>query len=360
MPVNGIIMAEIYGRPFMKKGNSKKKIMIFVIILIILAAVLLYLFMKKDNKSSAYKIDAVQMSDIESSISIKGTVRAADCCKIYSDSMNKVSNILVKKGDFVKKDQVIAIFDMEKMQREYDIASIDYEMAKKYYDDTVTLYKSEAVPQSVLYEAEMALKKAVLVLESFDIENAGEILSPIDGVVAEINCEEGGYAAFSIIQQPAFVIEDRSKLELKAEAKEKNISAIYVGQTAEITFDATGDMKVSGKVTEIGPSGKVNQGTGAVMIPVTIEIDDSTDVLMPGISGKAKFTVSEKNAITVSLDALSDKNDETYVYVLKDDNSIEKVAVETGINDESRIQVVSGEIKEGDRVIIDPDAYMFE
>ena len=42
------------------------------------------------------------------------------------------------------------------------------------------------------------------------------------------------------------------------------------------------------------------------------------------------------------------------------DNSIEKVAVETGINDESRIQVVSGEIKEGDRVIIDPDAYMFE
>ena len=232
----------------MKKNNNKKKIISLIIVLIVLAAILLYLFMRKDNKGSAYKTDAVQMSDIESSISIKGTVRAADCCKLYSDSMNKVSDILVKKGDFVKEDQVIATFDLEKMQREYDLASIDYEIAKKYYDDTETLYKAEAVPQSVLYEAEMTLKKAVLVLESFDIENAGEILSPIDGVVAEINCEEGGYAAFSIIQQPAFVIEDRSKLELKAEAKEKNISAIYAGQIAEITFDATGDMKVSGKV----------------------------------------------------------------------------------------------------------------
>ena len=360
MPDNGIIPTDTYRRVSMKEKNTGKKIIAAAIVLIIIAALLLYFFKFRNNNEQEYKTDTVQMSSIDSSISIKGTVSGLDDTKVYSDSVYSILSIPVKKGDVVKKNQVLAKLDITKLQQQYDIASIDYEIAKKNYEDTVALYKTDAVPQNALYQAEMALKKAELTLSTFDIENAGEIVSPIDGVVTEINCSEGSYASFSVIQQPAFVIEDRSQLTLKAKAKEKHISSISVGQDAEITFEVTGDEKFSGKVTEIGPSGKVNQGNGEVEIPVTIEIETPKDTLMTGVTGKAVFTMSAQNTLTIPIDAVSAKNDETCVYVLTDDKSTDKVIIETGIDDGDRIQVIAGEIKEGDKVVIDPDAYMFK
>lgn len=344
----------------MKRKNTGKKIIIAAIVLIAAAALLLYFFKFRDNNEQEYKTDTVQMFNIDSSISIKGSVSGLDEVKVYSESVYTIMSIPVKKGDVVKKDQILATLDITKLQQQYDIARIDYEIAKKNYADTEALYKTDAVSQNALYQAEMALKKAELNLATFDIENAGKIVSPIDGTVTEINCTEGGYASLSIIQQPAFVIEDRSQLKLKAKAKEKYISSIAIGQEAEITFEVTGDKKFSGKVTEIGPSGKVNQGNGEVEIPVTIEIEAPDDALMTGVTGKAVFTTSAQNTLTIPIDAVSAKNDEPCVYVLNDDKSTDKVIIETGLDDGDRIQVIAGEIREGDRVIIDPDAYMFE
>ncbi len=341
----------------MKKHNGKK-IITALIILLILAAVIFCLFRFMNNGKKEYITDTVQISDISSSITIKGTVRGRDERKVYSDSPNKVLNISVKKGDTVKKGQTLATLDIEKLKMQYDIAYTDYESAKRNYDNMTVLSESGSVPDVSLKEAKSALDKAELLCRSYDIENAGKIISPIDGVVTEINCSEGGYASISVLQQPAFVIEDQSGYILKAEAKEKYMTSIYVGQDAEITSEAMGNMTATGKVTEIAPSGKTDPKTGSVVVPVTVGFNALQGKWMTGISGKAKLVLTAKDTLTVPLDAVSENSDETCVYVLNKDKSFRKVAIETGINDGIRIQVVSGELEKDDTVIMNPDTYL--
>ena len=341
----------------MKK--SKKKTGVIIVILIIIAVLLVCGFMLWKNKKPEYETDSVEIGDINSFVTVKGTVRAAEESKVYSDSTCKIAEIPVKRGDKVKKGQVLARLDIDKLKQQYEIANIDLESAKTYYENTVTLFKSGSIPQNTLDEAERAMEKAELLCKTYDIENAGEIISPIDGIVTEINCTEGGYASLSIIQQAAFVIEDRSQLEFKAEAKEKYLPSIHLGQEAIITSNSMGDIVATGIVTDIAPSGRVNESNGGVIIPVTIAIDNPSGKWMTGVSGKAKLQTSVKEVLTVSLDAISEKNDETSIYVLKNDGSIDKITIETGITDGERIQVTADGICEGDRVILDPDAYEF-
>ncbi len=340
----------------MKKHNGKKAIIV-LIILLILAALVFCLFKFMNNGKKEYITDTVQISDISSSITIKGTVRGRDERKVYSDSPNKVLNISVKKGDTVKKGQTLASLDIEKLKQQYDAACIDYDSAKRNYDNMTALSESGSVPEISLKEAKSALDKAELLCQSYDIENAGEITSPIDGVVTEINCSEGGYASVSLLQQPAFVIEDQSGYILRADVKEKHVPSVYVGQDAEITSEAMGNIKALGKVTEIASSGKTDPKTGSVVVPVTVEFNALQEKWMTGISGKAKLVLTAKDALTVPMDAVLENSDETCVYVLNKDKSIRKAAIETGINDGVRIQVVSGELEKNDTVIMNPGIY---
>lgn len=342
------------------KKKSSKTILAAVVIIILLTAVLICFFSFRKGAQKQYATDPVSVSDISSTVTIKGIIRGVKEGEIYSDSQYRIKNIPVKKGDMVRKDQVLAVLDIEKLQQQYDIARIDYDSAKKYYDDTKALFETGSVPQNTLDQAEKALEKAELACRIYDIENAGEIRSSMDGVVTEIKCSEGGYAAFSAIGQPAFVIEDRSKLLLKADLKEKYLDSVYPGQDAEITAEAMDDMTAAGKVTEIAPSGKVNPSTDTVVIPITIEIEDPSDRWMTGITGKAKLSMTADAALTVSIDAVSERDDETAVYVLSDDGTVRKVLIDTGINDGDRIQVTGGQLAEGDKLVLDPDTYIFE
>ncbi len=330
----------------------------FLIILLVLAACVFCFFMFMNNGKKEYATDTVQISDISSSITIKGTVRGRDERKVYSDSPNTILSISVKEGETVCKGQTLAVLDIEKLEQQYEIACIDYENAKRNYDSMTALFESGSVPADSLENAKNTLDKAELVCKSYDIENAGEIISPIDGVVTRINCSEGGYATVSLLQQPAFIIEDQSGYILKADVKEKHMPSVYVGQDAEITSEAMGNITAFGRVTEIAPSGKVDQKTGSIVVPVTVEFDAMQEKWMTGISGKAKLVLTAKDALTVPIDAVLENSDETCVCVLNKDKSIRKAAIETGINDGVRIQVVSGELEKDDTVIMDPGAYL--
>ena len=344
----------------MKKKKNKKPIVIIIVLLLLAAAAVLFFFKKKQDMKPKYTLGTAQTGDISTSVTIKGLLKGREEYKVYSDSACKVKNIPVKKGDVVRKDQVLAVMDDDKLRQQYDMAMLDYESARKNYENLSALYESGSVSPNVYEEAERALQKAELLCQTYDIENAGEVTSPADGTVTEINCSEGGYASLSAIQQPAFVIEDRSEIVLKADAKEKYMSSIYIGQSAEITSEAMGGEGVTGRVTEIAPAGRVNQSNGTVVVPVTVEIDSPSPEWMTGVTGKAKLLLSAEGVLTVPIDAVSEKNDETCVYVCSEGNEIKKIPVETGIDDDNNIEIVSGDLKAGDQVIIDPDSYMLE
>ena len=182
-----------------------------------------------------------------------------------------------------------------------------------------------------------------------------QITAPISGTVITKTAKagdkiEGGSSG------TLCTIYDLSYLEMTMSIDELDISAVAVGQTVNITADAVEGQTYTGVVTKVSVAGTTSGGI--TTYPVTVRIDE-TDGLLPGMNVDAEIVLEEAsgvmaipngavnrgNTVLVTADspsavnALEQEAPEGYVYV----------SVETGVSDESYIQILSG-LQEGDTV----------
>ena len=182
-----------------------------------------------------------------------------------------------------------------------------------------------------------------------------QITAPISGTVITKTAKAGDKIEGSS-SGTLCTIYDLSYLEMTMSIDELDISAVVVGQTVNITADAVEGQTYTGVVTKVSVAGTTSGGI--TTYPVTIRIDE-TDGLLPGMNVDAEIVLEEAsgvmaipngavnrgNTVLVTADspsavnALDQEAPEGYVYV----------SVETGVSDESYIQILSG-LQEGDTV----------
>ncbi len=187
------------------------------------------------------------------------------------------------------------------------------------------------------------------------LENAQEnledysVTAPISGTVvtktakAGDNIEGGSDSTLCVIY-------DLSYLEMTMSIDELDISSVEVGQEVQITADAVEGQTYIGVVTEVSVAGTT--------YPVTVRIDE-TDGLLPGMNVDAEIVISSADDVLAipsaavnrgdtvlitadspsAANALDQEAPEGYVYV----------SVETGVSDDSYIEITSG-LQEGDTV----------
>ena len=288
-------------------------------------------------------------------------------------------------------------------------AQRSYDLALKNLNDNKTLYTADAISksdldksESALNDAEVALKNAKLNLESQkdsissttktnnqstnskqidiqsqevaiatsdltikDLENkikkyTDAMYSAMDGVVSQVNVSEGSFTSSA---QPIFVVVNPNTLEIKMNINEYNSKQVKVGQKVNITGDSIPETdKITGKVTKVSPiasKNATNNGSTETFIEVAASIDNATAAIKPGITVNCDIkTVDITNVLTIDLNMLSaDKDENNFVYVLsKDKKTMNKKKVEIGITSDMKAEIKSGDIKEGDFVIVDPKA----
>lgn len=193
------------------------------------------------------------------------------------------------------------------------------------------------------------------------LENAKETLddysitAPISGEVVTKNAKAGDKIEGGS-DGTLCVIYDLSYLEMTMNIDELDISDVAVGQEVQITADAVEGTTYTGVVTKVSVAGTTSGGI--TTYPVTVRIDE-TDGLRPGMNVDAEIildsaedvlaipsgAVNWGNTVLITADspsaanALDQEAPEGYVYV----------EVETGISDDSYIQILSG-LQEGDTV----------
>ena len=195
------------------------------------------------------------------------------------------------------------------------------------------------------------------------LENAQErlddyrITSPITGTVVEKTVKAGdNVGTGSNANSTLCIIYDLSYLQMTLNIDELDIDNVEVGQTVNITSDAKEGQTFTGVVTKVSVVGTTSGGT--TTYPVTVRIDD-TEGLRPGMNVDAEIVltsaddvlaipgtaVNRGNTVLITSDspsaanALEQEAPEGYVYV----------QVETGISDDSYIEITSG-LQEGDTV----------
>lgn len=107
-----------------KKGKIIKWIIIAVLLLLVIAGVVLS---RLSNKSSGpvgtYTSGKIKKQDLYKYVTMSGTVDGKSSVSITGDPTLKVTKLNVKKGDEVKKGDILCIFDNTTLQEEFDALS---------------------------------------------------------------------------------------------------------------------------------------------------------------------------------------------------------------------------------------------
>nr|WP_315021210.1 efflux RND transporter periplasmic adaptor subunit [uncultured Aminipila sp.] len=351
----------------MTKENGKKFKKKWIIIPIIIFAVVAIVCALTQNLGKSKPVGvpvtagAAEQMTLQEVVAVKGNVEGSEKAEIQSTQTAEVKAVYVDEGDRVKKGQLLAVLDSGDLNEQYSKAKITAAEAKRKYDDAKLLYEQGALPQNDYLEAKATYESDVLTLDTYDFDKVN-ITSPIAGTVTRVNVTVGSNANNTSDNKSMFVIEDLQNLQLKVKVSEYDISRIKEGQTVTITSDVLGEGTASGVVSKIAPSGESKDGSGGsngtseMVIPVDINIDNTNKKLIAGVSAKAQILIQKKdNALAVPVDAiLEDANDGTdYVFVIKN-NKLNKIKVQTGIEGDFNIEVITDKLKSGDQVVLSP------
>ena len=142
---------------------------------------------------------------------------------------------------------------------------------------------------------------------------------------------------------------------------ELDISNVKVGQTVEVTADAFEDQTFEGTVTKVSMEGTA--ANGVTYYPVTVTMTEYGD-LLPGMNVTGVIILDEaEDALAIPVDALQRGNK---VYVKDssgqsgDENAqssnvpegFHEVSVTTGLTSDEYVEILSGDLSEGDEVYI--------
>jgi HlyD family secretion protein len=179
----------------------------------------------------------------------------------------------------------------------------------------------------------------------------GSILqSPVAGTITSLSVASG-----DSVQSSATVahITNYSTLQTTISVDELDVTKVKEGQAVKITASAFEDETFEGTVTKVATVGTSTNGVST--FDVTVQITDPKNLKI-GMSTEASISIeSKEDALYVPVEAVYTSGDEKYVLVptTSDDStqSTKKVTVETGISNDTFVEITSG-LAEGESVQI--------
>ena len=364
----------------------KKKIILIIISLII--AALLFLTAKKlIGSKDEYVTLPLKKATIIKIIEASGTINPVQTATVGAQVSGKITGVYVDFNSPVTKGQLLAEIDTSLFQASVDQqrASIENSKAQLRRLEATTNYdklmyeryknllkkgyvsKAEVDQLEATYLADVAniqaqkaqIKQSEASLRTAE-SNLGytKIISPVDGVIISKNVEVGETVASSFQTPELFsVAEDLTEMQIEANVSEADIGNVSVGQEADYTLDGYPNETFKGHVDQVRLSS--TNTSNVVTYTVVISVKNEDLKLKPGMTANVSIVVDKKeNILTAINPALKFtplgkdvKYDTQGIWVLKN-NKPTRVDIQTGVYDDSKTEIISNELKEGDMVII--------
>jgi HlyD family secretion protein len=364
----------------------------------------------------SFVVEPARRGDLTVIITATGSVQPTNQVDVSSELSGTVRSVFVDYNSPVKVGAALAELDTDKLKATLNssrarLASakakvLDAEATlvekKLIYERKRTLITSRASSQQDVDTAKAAYDRAIAGVESAkadvgvaeaDVELnetnlvKSRIVSPINGVVLKRNVDPGQTVASSLQAPVLFTIaEDLTQMEVQVDVDEADVGKVNEGQQATFSVDAFPDRKFQARIRELRYGSEVVQGV--VTYKAVLSTDNSELLLRPGMTATAEIIVQQvSQALTVPNAALryspparqsseqktsflrrlgilrgrppfrpASQRDEgganRRVWVLRN-GTPSAVPVVVGVSDGQRTEIVKGDIKEGQGVIVD-------
>ena len=333
----------------------KKRWKLVTLVVIIVVAAVGYLYQKnKPVETTETFVHPVRQEIIES-IELSGTVDAKQRARLRFALGGKLTYVGAQEGDVVKKWQTIATIDQATLQKQLEQNLNNYLKERWDWEQTQDNIENDyagltEAERRTVDKEQFDLNNSVLTVEIQDIaiQNT-RLTAPFDGILTTSPVSVSGV---TILASDYFEVINPTSIVFRAYVDEEDVTKIQLGQTADIALDAFG-VKTVGSTVEYISYTAIQSSEGTVFI-VEFPLQASAEN-MPfrvGMNGDASVILNQKSdALTVPIIATIVRDNATYVEVQIADGTIEEREIETGLESEDLIEVLSG-LSEDDLVLL--------
>jgi len=320
------------------------------------------------------EVAQVERGSIESKLDFLGNITASQEVKVYSTVPTRIVNMKVDVGDAVKKNQILAIVDNEKIKQAVIQAEAGLEAARAQFKNieaewtrTQKLYEANAISKSQFdalnaqrEAARSSVKQAEAGLATMRNQMSDSyITAPISGVIASRLLEEGDQAAPAI---PVFSIVKMNPVKIQIEIVENQIGLVKVGQKAHIKVESYPTVQFEGKIFKLNPT--LNPITRTIGAEVLVENPEYK--LKPGMFARVEIIIDKHEDVLVipkyailentRLEYLGGEITnsrvvvEKFVFICQDTIALKRF-IRTGIENGNRIEIIEG-LDDNEEIVI--------
>jgi HlyD family secretion protein len=311
-----------------------------------------------------------------------GSIEACQRTRLSPIIGGRIVYLGVKKGDRVKKGQVLIRLWNDDQQAQNNLALTQLESARKHIGEVCSLadsaereavrmkkllvrgFMSEGAEEKARFEAKSRraaceavradINQALAKVNVTKVEEGRTVLiAPFDGIVADIVGELGEYTTPSppgIPTPPAIDLIDESCLYVEAPMDEVDAPKIKIGQPVRITLDALPNRTLMGKVKRVAPYiVAVEKQARTIDIEVSLNEEEDVDQLLVGYSTDVEVILDRHDQVLrVPTSALLDGN-KVLVYQPKN-GKLEERMIKKGITNWEYTEVLEG-LKQGEKIV---------
>lgn len=380
---------------------------------------------KNNDDGIKVAIEKADTHTIIESVSASGKIYPETELKISPEVSGEIIELNVAEGDSVHKGQVLlkinpAIYSSQVEQAEaaveqskssvvnaqevnaqtkanYEQALANYNRNKKLFQDKVISatefeqFEATFKSSKATYEASLANIKGGKYGVKASAANLTQaranllkttIVAPQSGIISSLPVKKGERVLGTSQMQGTQVltIADMSRMELRVDVSETDITHIKLGDTGIISADAYRNKKFTGVVSKISVASTTNSTSNSsdqvtnYTVSIWILPESYADIAVsknfkypfkPGMSASVEIQTQRLNqALSVPVnavttrdwpDSLKDKDQIRQVVFVyqKDQKNVVVRDVETGIQDNQYIEIIKG-LKKGEEVVIAP------
>lgn len=285
--------------------------------------------------------------------------------RIFPPASGRMLGLRVLPGQEVKKGDVIATLQSSEIaaaRADFEKAKIETQRADRALTRAKLLLQHEVLSQADYYEIEAADQSAHAELErsrqrihelGFSEDATSDdvaLRAPISGVVLDIGTATGEMQRSLDNATPIATIANIDSVWIVGDVFERDLSRVKPGRDVEIRIPAYPDLKLSGRVSNIGDA--LDPGTHTLKLRVvlpnpkhTLKADMFATIRVPGAA---------RNAFILPSTSVIHEGDKTSVFVQNASGKYEQRTVTIGRSFDSgpvkNVEILSG-INDGDKVV---------
>ena len=328
--------------------KTRRRVIVFLIVIVI--GILVYRYFASKG-SAEVRSARVYKGTVREELILSGVIRAEEHANLNFLSSGELDYVGVVEGQEVKARDVLAKLDSVNayqsfLQAEADLRRYDASLAKTY-DDVQGHEKDESFAQResrTIAEANRDKAYRTYVIAQQNLNNLA-IYAPFDGIITSIIHPYGGIN--TTLSESQIEIVNPKTIYFSVSADQTEITGLKVGQKVNIFLDSFPNEEFQGEVSYIAFTPKAGEAGSIYEIKVKTLQDLDIQKIRIGMSGDAKFVLTEKeDVLYVPPGFVNSDINGSFVNLGKRNN---KKYIEVGIEGEDKVEII-GDIKEGDIV----------